>query len=241
MTDDQTSAPATRPVGRFEWEAKFRASDVAPASVKLLGFVLSTYADSRTGASIRPGVARLAVDLRASDRTIIRGLGTLEATGWVECIRRGSSYGRGGRGMSSEYRLTVPAAAPEQVTAVSPDTADEQVTPVSPDVDNSAPPEREQVTTVTRTGDSPDGTGDIWDGTGDTGVTPPPHETPPHHSSPHDPLPGWTVTSPGPVDNSAEMNDDDPPPMTKDQRARAEWDRLQAWAEANGYPLEDTA
>lgn len=241
MTDHQTSTPATRPVGRFEWEAQFRAADVAPASVKLIGFVLSTYADSRTGTSIRPGVARLAADLHTSERTISRGLVALEAAGWVKCIRRGSSYGRGGRGMSSEYRLTVPTAAPEQPTPVSPDIAEKQPTPVSPDVDNPTPQGAEHPTAVTRTTDSPDGTADSPDGTADTGVTPPPHGIPPHHSSPHDPLPGWTVTSPGPVDNSAEMNDDDPPSQTEDERARAEWDRLQAWAEANGYPLEDTA
>ena len=59
MTDHQTSTPATRPVGRFEWEAVFRSTPVTPVSVKALGLTLATYANTRTGTDIRPGVARL--------------------------------------------------------------------------------------------------------------------------------------------------------------------------------------
>ncbi|PFH05768.1 hypothetical protein BX598_0382 [Micrococcaceae bacterium JKS001869] len=176
MTDDQTSTPATRPVGRFEWEAVFRSTPVTPVSVKALGLTLATYANTRTGTDIRPGVARLAADLGTSPRTIITGLGELERAGFLECVRRGSTYGRGGKGMASVYRLTLPVGAtadaeaePEQVKHASPDV--QQVKQASPDVDNhpAAPPE--QVKADAGTGESPRGSGENPGRSGEAGFT----------------------------------------------------------------------
>lgn len=206
MTRDDKAPTSSSPAGRFEWELRFREAHITPASTKLLGFILATYADTRTGASIRPGVTRLAQDTGASVRNVSRGLQALEAAGYIMCVRHGSSYGRGGKGMASLYRLTLPVvqAPGKQVSPVSADS--EQVTPVAPLVDNY--PQRpdggpEQETTGAETADIPGTSADTWGTTGDTSVRLPPHELPPHESLPQQATSGWTVTSPGPVDNSA--------------------------------------
>lgn len=207
MTPDDKDPVPSSPAGRFEWELRFREALITPASTKLLGFILATYADTRTGASIRPGVTRLAKDTGASVRNVSRGLQALEAAGYIMCVRHGSSYGRGGKGMASLYRLTLPVvreAVEKQVTPVSADP--EQVTPVSPLVDNhrqGLDRGSEQETTGAGSADIQGTSEDIYDATGDTGVRLSPHELPPHESFPQQATSGWTVTSPGPVDNSA--------------------------------------
>lgn len=211
MTRDDKAPPSSSPAGRFEWELRFREAHITPASTKLLGFILATYADTRTGASIRPGVTRLAQDTGASVRNVSRGLQALEAAGYIMCVRHGSSYGRGGKGMASIYRLTLPADSPagdwadgEEVTPLSADK--EVMTPVSPLVENlprdsTDGPEVKPIRAGTA--DIQGASADNWSTSEATSVRLPPHEPPPHESLPQQATSGWTVTSPGPVDNSA--------------------------------------
>lgn len=143
-----------RHAGRYEWE-RVVLDDFTPSTptVKLVALTLATYANGRTGGSIRPGIQRLAQVTGLSERTIIRSVKELEELGMVSCVRRGSSFGRGGKGMASTYQLTVPAAlgvedavtgdsSPDHVTPMSLDNGPEQVT-LTPE---QVTPATEQVT-----------------------------------------------------------------------------------------------
>jgi hypothetical protein len=132
--------PPPRPTGRYEWERAV-LDDLTPSTptVKLVALTLATYSNGRTGGNVRPGIQRLAKVTGLSERTIIRSVKELEELGMVACVRRGSSLGRGGKGMASTYQLTVPVdlgagadgtgdSSPDHVTPMSPDNGPEQVT-----------------------------------------------------------------------------------------------------------------
>ena len=103
-----------------------------PSTVKLVAFTLATYANNRddaatgrrAGASIYPGVARLAVDTDTSVSTVKRSLRALVDAGLVELVRRGARR----RGMSDEYRLVFAVDLMERVKVRSPDEHKAQVT-----------------------------------------------------------------------------------------------------------------
>lgn len=238
---EPAAADHLEPMGRFEWERIFRRVQVAPASVKLLGYTLATYSDTKTGGQIRPGIKRLALTTGASDRQVIRGLKRLEELGLIECVVKGSRFGRAGKGMASVYRLTMPADLPQRVPMLSPQDL-EQVTPVSGDPLEQVTPMsldgQEQVTLSAGTGDTQDRTGDIWSRTGDTGVTPPPHESPLQESSPHQSSAATSsTTSPGPVDNFAAGNDEDLEARRKAQAAALRASYPDPWGDSD--PIED--
>ena len=126
------------PVTRFEWERLIRRAQV-PAGVKLLAFVLATYADP-DGTRVRPGVALLASDTGQASATVKRGLAQLrDVYGLLEQVSRGG--GRNGKGKAAEYRLVFPADLLERVE-LAPLPRDSEITQMSPQtppspVDNS--------------------------------------------------------------------------------------------------------
>lgn len=236
MADQERIASVA--AGRFEWEGIFRDADVKPPTKKLLGLIMATFADTRSGANVRPGVKRLAAAMGASERNTLRYVAALESEGWISCLRRGSSYGRGGKGMASTYQLTVPVSAfglpsvPEQVTPMSCDS--EQVTPTSPDVDNPQQGPHGDVEQVTPGAGTPDiqrRTPDTQSGTGDTHVALPLHESP----LPLTPLQSisspWTVNSPRAVDNN--VIDEEDARKTFEDKRNDSGEALWQWATAN--------
>jgi hypothetical protein len=109
------------PLGRFEWERLMRRAIIKPHSVKLLGLLMATYANS-DGTRIRPGQRRLANVMGTSISTVERGQRVLESLGFVEMTYKGHSAGRGrSGGYASEYRLTVPSDLLDRIPMLDPD------------------------------------------------------------------------------------------------------------------------
>ena len=69
--------------------------------------VARTLADygNKDGTNCHPGIARLALDLCSSEKTVMRSLGSLWEAGWITHTERGSRK----LGQADTYRLTIPA------------------------------------------------------------------------------------------------------------------------------------
>lgn len=106
-----------QPCGRYEWERIVRRISM-PKPLKLLAFVLATYADA-DGSRVRPGSSALA-DVTDSGERSVRRLMTIlrEDLGLIELVSRGG--GRGGTGRTAEYRLSVPTDLLDRVSLLSP-------------------------------------------------------------------------------------------------------------------------
>jgi len=107
-----------QPAGRCEWERIVRRIPM-PGRVKLLAFVLATYADA-DGSRVRPGNDRLAATSGQSDSSVRRGLTMLrDQLGLIRQEHRGG--GRSGQGKAAEYRLTIPEDLLDRVSLLSPE------------------------------------------------------------------------------------------------------------------------
>ena len=182
-----TSTPHRLPAGRFTWEKALRSASLSKRAATT-GYALATWADS-DGTHARPGVQNLMDATRSSKRTVLRALAELQADGYLDQIRRGRAYGRGGGGFASEYRLTLPAESllPSYPQGV-------------PEVDqNKVPTESNKVPTATEQGA-------IGAEQGVTGGTPPDHLTPTQESPRHEHQAAAAHQGPAalavPVDNS---------------------------------------
>lgn len=137
------------PIGRYEWERLVRRARL-PKPVKLLAFVLATYADP-DGSRVRPGLPVLASVTGDSERNVRRLLALLvDELGLLRQVARGG--GRGGKGRASVYRLTIPVDLLDRLEMLSPedslsDSPDIQVSSqsdaslVDNPVDNSVSPD----------------------------------------------------------------------------------------------------
>lgn len=114
------------PTGRFEWERIVRRLPLS-APCKLAALVLATYADP-DGSRVRPGEDRVAAVVGRSDRQARRHLKALRDVGLIEQVSRGG--GRGGRGITSTYRLTIPVDLMERFEPLPPDDR----APETPDI-----------------------------------------------------------------------------------------------------------
>lgn len=105
------------------WRFAFRQAKGIGSMARLVGWHAASYAN-KTGGSIFPGEARLAVELEVTDRTVRRALDTLRRAGWLyrESHQKGRPGDSGGR-LADVYLLTVPVwvelpseqqAAPEE-------------------------------------------------------------------------------------------------------------------------------
>ena len=104
---EQAGLSATpRHVGRFEWEKAFRASGLKPLSVQAVGWYFATYASTRNGDRMHPGITRAAKDLGVNERTVRRSLEQLRDAGWFVRIREGNSFA----GTADEYAFAIPAS-----------------------------------------------------------------------------------------------------------------------------------
>lgn len=97
------------PWDRFMWEQLVRSADVLTGREVQAGLVLATYADA-DGSRVRPGMDTVADDCRCSPATSRRAVQGLLAYGLLEVVHRGGGFAsRGGAGLATEYRLTIPA------------------------------------------------------------------------------------------------------------------------------------
>lgn len=95
----------TRAVGRHEWERILRRL-VLPDRHKYAALLLATWGDN-DGTRVRPGPVLLGAAMGGkSEHTGRRMIEALVGYGLLELVSRGG--GRGGKGKTSEYRLTVP-------------------------------------------------------------------------------------------------------------------------------------
>lgn len=150
------------PVGRFEWERIMRRVVVSKPSVKLVALTLATYADTKTGGRVRPGLERLMGVTGTSRNVVLRALAELKALGMIDQLTRGGNLGRASKGMASVYQLTLPSdlldCVPmlevderEQVPALAPVQAEEAPTAGSVP-HKQVPNSTEQVPIGTETG-----------------------------------------------------------------------------------------
>jgi hypothetical protein len=174
------------PRGRYEWEPVMRAHPVSKPSVKLVALVMATYANTRTGGQVRPGVARLVADTGTSRNVVLRALAELKDLGLIDQLTRGGNLGRASKGMASIYQLTVPSDLSEFLNLTTPDDQ-EEVPPLGHDPFEEVPAvghvDREQVPELQEQVPIESGTGPKIDGTGPgTGTLPlqshPSNETP---------------------------------------------------------------
>lgn len=182
---DQDRDFTREPIGRFEWERILRRIQVSVPSVKLVGFVMATYA-SADGTNVRPGQRRLAAVLGTSEMTVRRGQSELEATGMLEMVFKGHSLGRGqSGGYASEYRLTVPSDLLERVPMLDPDEGNDR-TPMNADSPKEQTPMSGESEEIPDMGeeipDTHEERPDIQPEIPDTHVPPPQHS---HHNKDH--------------------------------------------------------
>jgi hypothetical protein len=88
--------------------------NLTSAKVKAIAFRLAMYADS-DGSRVRPGMARLAVDVEADPGTVKRVVQLLARVGLLTLVREGTRPGH-----ADEYRLTIPTDLVESVDVWSP-------------------------------------------------------------------------------------------------------------------------
>lgn len=88
-----------------EWTRAWLRVMAAP-SVKATGFAAASFADYRTGASIRPGIPLLQKVTGLSDRPVREALRAMREWGLIWRYLEGSKAGRNGN--EDEYRLTFP-------------------------------------------------------------------------------------------------------------------------------------
>jgi hypothetical protein len=91
-------------LGRFEWERLILRIPM-PDMHQRLALILAVFADG-DGTRVRPGNEILANVTRKNKRTVIRALTDLREWQLITPTSRGG--GRGGKGRTTEYRLTCP-------------------------------------------------------------------------------------------------------------------------------------
>jgi hypothetical protein len=166
---DQDREFTREPVGRFEWEQVMRRVPVSKPSVKLVALAMATYANTRTGGQVRPGVARLVAVTGTSRNVVLRALAELKELGMIDQLTRGGNLGRASKGMASIYQLTVPSDLLEYLNLLSPDEQEEvpslghdpfeQVPRAGRDESERVPESQEQVPIVSGTGPKINGSG----------------------------------------------------------------------------------
>ncbi|RSN26532.1 hypothetical protein DMC63_01465 [Streptomyces sp. WAC 05977] len=123
-----------QPCGRFDWERIIRRADL-PMRLKYTALTLATYADA-DGSRVRPGPAVLAAVMKQGESTVRKHLAALIEYGLIALVSRGG--GRGGRGKSSEYRLTAPKDLFTRIPMLPPSERVLSIAPVSPLAQESA-------------------------------------------------------------------------------------------------------
>ncbi|MCC3311490.1 helix-turn-helix domain-containing protein [Nocardia africana] len=93
---------ARKPVDQQEWIRILRRVQMT-LGTKYLGLMMSTYANF-DGSRVFPGVAKLALVMCVSEKTVKRALSELRALGMVERVKQGNRH----EGEADTYRLTVP-------------------------------------------------------------------------------------------------------------------------------------
>jgi hypothetical protein len=166
---DQDRDFTREPIGRFEWEQVMRRVVVSKPSVKLVALTMATYASTRTGGQVRPGVSRLVAVTGTSRNVVLRALAELKELGMIDQLTRGGNLGRASKGMASIYQLTLPSDLLEGVALLTPEEQEqvpasghdslEEVPLVGPDDPEEVPQSQEQVPIGGGTGPRIAGTG----------------------------------------------------------------------------------
>jgi DNA-binding transcriptional ArsR family regulator len=159
---------ASNKVSRYEWERWLRRC-VLPASTKLVGFVMATYA-ARDGSRIFPGVARLAATTGLSERTVRTALGNLRDVGLIERVYPGGR--RGQMAFADVHRLAVPDDLMQRVEMLDPEEdALPKRQPLPPGKPVKPNPNRQMSASQPATDDVQPATDDVPTGNGCTPTT----------------------------------------------------------------------
>lgn len=103
---------------------------VTSATIKAVGNRLASYADFRTGGRVRPGLARLAIDLEISHTTTKAAVAVLRRVGLLRLVSAGSRHD------AATYQLVIPADLLERtdIEVLSPAAHDLAVARIRADV-----------------------------------------------------------------------------------------------------------
>ncbi|WP_199514268.1 hypothetical protein [Nucisporomicrobium flavum] len=93
---------------------KVAGRNVAGARIKAVAARLADYADS-DGSRVRPGIARIAVDLESDYSSVKRAVQYLVRVGLLSLVRAGTAAGR-----ADEYQLSIPASLTDELEVWSP-------------------------------------------------------------------------------------------------------------------------
>lgn len=93
----------TKAIDRYEWQAVIRRSNLT-TPCKGFAFIMASYSNP-DGSDIFPGNERLAYVTSMGDSTVRRHLNTLRTKGLITRVSAANRF----RGLSDEYRLTVPS------------------------------------------------------------------------------------------------------------------------------------
>jgi len=91
----------------FRWRDSMEADARIGAVTHHVLFRLSADADTHTGGNCRPGITKLARNVRRSQRTVYRHLAIGKKLGYIAIDLPGHG-GRNGKGFATVYRLTIP-------------------------------------------------------------------------------------------------------------------------------------
>ncbi len=89
---------------RNDWERTMRRVRADKPATQHVAFVLATWADP-DGSRVRPGIARLVLVTRLSERTVRRALEWLRDEEFILKVKHGNRHAR----EADEYRLSIPS------------------------------------------------------------------------------------------------------------------------------------
>ena len=127
------SGKGNGPVFVVQWRKALYDSGL-PATVRSVGFVMSDYADTRTGKNAFPSAQRLAHDTGLSQRRVYDYRLALVAAGFAVEVSKGGSV-RGGRRSNSRFELTMPTSDSAGTTR----DPESPVTNTTPDCESPVP------------------------------------------------------------------------------------------------------
>ena len=128
-------------VNKYAWAKACARADTS-VTAKAVGLCLLNYSTAR-GTNAHPGHARIAQELRVSEKTVSRGIAALIDAGLIRQIGEGRQASR--RNWASVYRLTMPPQIDETETLDEPpeeppeETAEPLATPSRPSREDCGP------------------------------------------------------------------------------------------------------
>lgn len=123
---------------KWRWQDAVKADQELTSTQKLVGFMLSTYADTKTGQRAFPSAKRLARDCSLNERSVRRALAVLRERGYiVDVTPMRMKVQQQARGWSNEYDLVLPPDTVSDPPDRESQSPGQRVSPTDPGTDHS--------------------------------------------------------------------------------------------------------